>query len=98
MRAVYAAWRRHHPTARAELAAGSKTRARVLARLKEGHTVEDLIEAIEGQHLLPHNRGQNSTGAKFLDLDLAVRDDAHVRRYREAYTDALRGRGVSHGS
>jgi hypothetical protein len=52
-------------------------------RMKEGYTPEDLCSAIDGCHKTPNNLGKNETGTKYLDLELIVRDSAHVLRYME---------------
>jgi hypothetical protein len=59
----------------------------VLARFDEGRTKADLILAVRGCALSPHNMGANDRGRKFDDLELICRDDAHV----EAFTKIAEG-------
>lgn len=63
---------------------GAKERKLIGDRLAEGRTARDLCQAIDGQHVTPHNLGANETGTKYLGLDLAVRSASHVDRYLEA--------------
>jgi hypothetical protein len=65
-----------HPQARP----GDKERRLIASRLKEKHTVEELIEAIDGNHATEYNRekGYNS-------LELIMRNASKVQQYREAW-------------
>lgn len=57
-------------------------RKRVIAsRLKDGYDVDDLMKAIRGCSLTPHNMGQNDRGEVYNDLTLILRDAAHVDRF-----------------
>jgi uncharacterized protein YdaU (DUF1376 family) len=56
----------------------SKARPLIEARLKEGATVEEICQAIDGYHLSPWHQGQNDRGIKYLDLELIVKDETHV--------------------
>lgn len=66
----------------ARTAFDSKRRRAVLARLKDGYTVEDLCRAVDGCLLTPHNAGQNDRGERYDDLELICRDAAHVDRFQ----------------
>lgn len=77
--AVVAHYQEYHPRAQP----GAKERGKISARLREGYSVGDLIEAIDGCHRTPHNLGANERGQKYLDLELIVRDSSHVARYLE---------------
>jgi len=68
----------YHPTAKP----GKRERTLIDGRLKEGFTVPELCEAIDGQHRSPHHLGQNDRGTKYLGLELAVRDSAKVNQFR----------------
>ena len=81
---VYQHWGTYHPGAAGrQLRATSKIYKAIDARLKEGHTVAELQEAIDGCHHTPHNLGQNERGTQYLSLELICRDDANVDRFRE---------------
>lgn len=53
----------------------------VKARLKEGYSVEQIKQAIEGCAMTPHNMGQNQNGKKYDDLELICRDGVQVERF-----------------
>jgi len=53
----------------------------IKARLREGRTVEDLKQAIDGCALTPHNIGVNDRGQAYDDIELICRDAAHVERF-----------------
>jgi hypothetical protein len=72
-------YRGHHPRSRP----GDKERRLVLARLKEGYSLADLCQAIDGCHRSPHHCGQNDQGTKYQSLDLIVRDASHVQQFME---------------
>jgi hypothetical protein len=77
--AVIDAYRKHHPRARP----GDVERKLIRARLAEGNTAADLIEAIDGNHLDPHCCGDNERGKTYHRLKLIFRDADHVTAYRE---------------
>lgn len=56
-------------------------REAVRARLREGYTVEQLKQAIDGCSKTPHNMGQNDRGTRFDDLELICRSGSHVERF-----------------
>lgn len=56
-------------------------RRAVEARLKEGRTVDELKQAVDGCKLTPHNMGENDRGEKFNDLELICRKNANVERF-----------------
>ena len=78
-------WRRYHQTAPA--AVSPKIAKLIKARLKEGCTRDDLLDAVDGCHATPHNNGENDRGQKYLDLELILRDAGHVTRYAEHYRE-----------
>jgi uncharacterized protein YdaU (DUF1376 family) len=63
---------------------GAKERQKIAERLAEGFTVEDLKLAIDGNHKSPHHCGQNDTGTTYHNLELIVRDSAHVNQFINA--------------
>lgn len=58
-----------------------KRSSKVKARLKDGFTVAELCQAIEGCAKSPFHMGQNDTGAVHDDLELICRDDSKVKRF-----------------
>lgn len=53
------------------------------ARLREGFTVNDLIDAIDGNHRSPFHAGDNEHGRKYHSLDLIFRDASRVQQFME---------------
>lgn len=58
-----------------------KRRKAVRARLREGYSVDDLILAVRGCKLTPHNMGQNDRQEIYDDIELICRDTSHVERF-----------------
>ena len=79
---VWARYAELHP--RAKL--GDKERRAIKARLKEGSTVADLCQAIDGYHRSPFHTGDNDRGTKYLDATLIFRDASHVAKGIELAT------------
>lgn len=53
-------------------------RSKVLARLREGYSVDQLRMAIQGCAASPHHMGENATKTRYDDLTLICRDGAKV--------------------
>ena len=53
-----------------------------MARLIEGHTVQDLCEAIDGNYASPHHCGQNDRQTEYHNLGLIVQTSDDVERFR----------------
>ena len=53
-------------------------RRRVIRAALKNYSVEQLQTCITGYGNSPHHRGQNPTGTKYLELQLMLRDAAHV--------------------
>jgi hypothetical protein len=58
-----------------------KRKKAVIARLKEGYTVEQLKQAVDGCLLSPWHRGQNPSGVTYDDLELICRDATKVDQF-----------------
>lgn len=78
IRAVFEHYRRHHPRAHPKPLATSPEWRKVAARLREGHTVADLCQAIDGYHVSPFHLGENDRNTVYLDIGLLLRDADHV--------------------
>lgn len=57
-------------------------RALIARRLKEWPAA-DLVDAVKGWQHFPHNRGENERGTPFCDIELLLRDAAHIERFRD---------------
>ncbi len=60
-----------------------KRRRRIEARLREGYSVSDLCEAIDGCSKSPFHQGENDQGRKYDDIELICRDGAKVEQFRD---------------
>lgn len=79
VREVFEHWQKtlNHPNAKL-----TAERERVVnARLKQGYSVDDLKQAIDGCAKTPHNIGHNETGQHFDDLELICRKGSQVERF-----------------
>lgn len=76
---VFQFWQEHldHPKAHFD----DKRRKAVAARLRAGYSVDDLILAVRGCKLTPHNMGDNERNTVFDDIELICRDTSHVERF-----------------
>ena len=76
VRAVFDYWRERldHPKAKLD----DKRKRAIVARLKDGYTVDDLKLAVDGILLDPHKMGRNDRSRKFDDIELACRTAANV--------------------
>lgn len=80
VRGVFEHYRVYHPRSFPKPRSASKEWRLIRARLAEGYSATDLHRAIDGYHRSPFHRGENDRGAKYLDLELIVRDGSHVAR------------------
>jgi uncharacterized protein YdaU (DUF1376 family) len=78
VREVFSHYRTYHPRAFPSPVPASREWRCIVARMREGSTVDDLRTAIDGYHRSPHHCGQNDRGTKYQDLGLIVRDGSHV--------------------
>ena len=76
---VWSSYAARHPRARLD----AKTQRLIAARLAEGWTVEDLRQAVDGNHADPHCNGENDRGKQYHSAELIFRDSAHVQAYIE---------------
>ncbi len=72
-----------------------KRRKAVKARLREGYSVDDLILAVRGCKLTPHNMGQNDRQEIYDDIELICRDTSHVERFISRAEMGANGNGFS---
>ena len=65
-----------------------KRRKLIRERLRD-YPLDDVLDACRGWRHFPHNRGENERGTVYNDLELLLRDAAHVERFRDAERGAL---------
>ena len=68
---------------------GEKEKRLIRARLAEGYSVTDLMDAIDGCHRSPFHCGENSSQRKYQKLSLILRDSDHVTQFLELATSDL---------
>jgi hypothetical protein len=76
-------YKKYHPRAFPKVLSTLKEAKKIQARLKEGFSVEDLIEAIDGCHRSEYHQGQNDQNKKYDSLELIVRDGSKVQQFIE---------------
>lgn len=76
---VFAYWqmKMNHPQAKLD----SKREKAIRTRLKDGYTVGELCEAIDGCLLSPHHMGKNETRTVYDDIELICRDAPRVDKF-----------------
>lgn len=76
---VFAYWQQKmgHPQAKLD----AKRNKSIAGRLKDGYTVGELCEAIDGCLLSPHHMGQNETRTVYDDIELICRDGPRVDKF-----------------
>jgi uncharacterized phage protein (TIGR02220 family) len=79
VRHVFDYWRNRTQHKQAKL--GDKRRRAIAARLKEGYTVDDLKQAIDGCMASPWHQGQNGNRRKYDDIELICRDASKVDQF-----------------
>lgn len=81
---IFEHWKRLLSTERARL--DDKRRLAIKARIKDGYSPTDLLDAISGCFLSPwHALGDNPRGTKCCDITLICRDAEHIDRFLELY-------------
>lgn len=80
---VFDHYRIHHPQAHKKPSPSSKEWRNIVARMREGATVKDLCEAIDGCHRSAFHMGDNSRGKRYDSLELITRDASHVQQFME---------------
>lgn len=78
-RKVFAYWQKAMGKTKAKL---DEKRGRAIDKaIARGHSLEELCRAIDGCAASPWHRGQNDRGRPYDDLELILRDAAHVERF-----------------
>lgn len=84
IRTVFDHYRKYHPKAFKKPSSKSKEWSLIRARMREGSTADDLMRAIDGNHVSPFHCGENPGGTKYNSLELIVRDGGKVQTFIEA--------------
>lgn len=58
---------------------------KVEARMSEGYTEEDMIEAVRGVALSPWHMGENPEGRLYNDMELVLRNGKNLEKFRELF-------------
>lgn len=82
VRVVFDAWRQETGHERAFL--DKKRGDRILKRLREGKTKEDLVLAIKNRRNVPHLMGKNETGTVYDGIETLLRDNGQVEKLMAA--------------
>lgn len=77
-------YREFHPRSRPD----KKTRGKILDRLRDGYTVQDLKDAIAGCHESDFHNGKNDRNTKYQSLGLIMRDSDHVDKFIQIFEEA----------
>jgi len=80
-REVFDKWKEITHKTKAKWTNGKKER--LVARLREGWSVEDLVMAAESAWANPWNQGENPTGKKYLEIDNIYRNSEKVEYHIE---------------
>lgn len=86
IRQVFDHYRSYHPKAYPSPRSDSKEWRLIANRLKDGFTVADLCEAVDGAHRSPWHCGENPEGRKYQSLELIVRNGSKVSQFLEYAT------------
>lgn len=79
---VFEHWTRVHEHPQAKLGdAGSKRYRAIAGRLRDGYTVDQLKQAVEGCKNSPHHMGKNESNTVYDDIELICRSGAHVDKF-----------------
>lgn len=79
--AVFAHYRTHHPKSFPDPKSDSPEWKKIRARLRDGHTVEEICGAIDGNHRSPWHCGENDHGREYHALELIVRNGDKVNQF-----------------
>lgn len=81
VRKVFEHYKTHRPKRFPKVTSSLPEWSKVLARLKEGFTVETICEAIDGCMRSPWHQGENERQKPFDSLELIVRDAKHIHDF-----------------
>jgi len=73
----------------------TQERKRKIVKALQDYPLEDVVDAVRGIAESPWHRGENPEGRKWLDLTLALRDGAHIERFRDEHRGANKTKAPS---
>jgi hypothetical protein len=79
---VFDAWRESTGKHRAKL--DDKRLRRIKSALRS-YSLADVLDAVRGWQHSPHHRGENEQGTVYNELDLLLRDAAHIEQFRDLW-------------
>jgi hypothetical protein len=82
--AIFQAWQEAARKPRARL---DDKRRRIIRNALRHYPVADLVDAVRGWRHSPHHCGQNDQRTVYNDLELLLRDSAHIERFRDLERD-----------
>lgn len=93
VRAVFTHWLAitKHDAARTKLT--KERRAKIVARLREGYTVDQLKQAIDGCAKSPFHSGDNDRGQRYDDIVTTLKSGSSVEQHIERLTGSATSRG-----
>lgn len=65
-------------------------RRRLIQSALERYPVDDVLDAVCGWRNSPHHRGENEQGTVYNDLELLLRDPAHIEKFRDLWRNPPR--------
>jgi hypothetical protein len=74
-------YQKYHPKSMRSVKKNSGIYKKIEGRLIEGYSVEELCNAIDGQHQSPFHLGDNKTQTEYLQLELVVRSGEKVDQF-----------------
>lgn len=92
---IFFLWKTTYEHPRAKL--DDKRRKKIIAALKLGYSVEELCHAIGGYKFSPHHMGKNETSTIYDDLELYLRDAAHIDKGLQLWEQSKQGNPDSQG-
>lgn len=81
---VFAAWQEATGKHRAKL---DDKRRRIITRALKDFPLDDVLDAARGWRHSPHHRGENERHTVYNELDLLLRDAAHIEQFRDLERD-----------
>ena len=66
-----------------------KRRKLISARMKDGYSLQDMQDAINGCYLSAFHQGDNQDGKRYDDISLILRDAAHVDQFITLYEEGV---------
>lgn len=70
----------------------NEKRRRVIRKALADYPLADVLDAVRGWRKSPHNRGENDSGTVYNDIELLLRDAAHIERFRDLERSGGNGR------